>query len=50
MKKDLLTDSAKLLKILDDCGRWDHTKDTKLAALIALLTKTHPNEKNEPLG
>jgi len=45
LKKDLLTDSAKLLKILDDCGRWEHKKDSKLAALIELLTKTHPREK-----
>lgn len=45
LKKDLTTDSAQLLKILDDCGRWDHTKDTKLAALFELLTKKHPTEK-----
>lgn len=45
LKKDLTTDSARLLKILDDCGQWDHAKDTKLASLIELLTNTHPNEK-----
>jgi len=45
LKKDLTTDSACLMKILDDCGDWDHAKDTKLAALVELLTKTHPKEK-----
>ncbi|WP_084606749.1 helicase-related protein [Rhizobium sullae] len=45
LKKDLTTDSARLLKILDDCEDWDHAKDTKLAALIELLTKKHPKEK-----
>jgi hypothetical protein len=45
LKKDLLSDSAKLLKILDEGGPWDPTKDTKLSALIELLTKTHPKEK-----
>jgi hypothetical protein len=45
LKKDLLTDGAKLLKILSDCGPWDYSKDTKLTALIELLTKTHPREK-----
>lgn len=45
LKKDLTTDSARLLNILDDCGPWDHAKDTKLAALFELLTKKHPSEK-----
>jgi superfamily II DNA or RNA helicase len=45
LKKDLLSDSAKLLKILDDCGQWSPGKDTKLAALVELLIKTHPKEK-----
>ena len=45
LKKDLMADSARLLKILDDCGDWDHAKDTKLAALIELLTKKHPQER-----
>lgn len=45
LKKDLTSDSASLLKILDDCGKWDHAKDTKLAALVELLTKKHPKEK-----
>jgi superfamily II DNA or RNA helicase len=45
LKTDLTTDSARLLKILDDCGQWDHAKDTKLAALIELLNRKHPKEK-----
>ena len=45
LKKDLTSDSASLLTILGDCGRWDYTKDTKLAALLELLTKKHPKEK-----
>lgn len=45
LKKDLESDSASLLKILEDCGQWDHAKDTKLAALVELLTKKHPTEK-----
>lgn len=45
LKKDLVSDSACLLKILADCGRWDASKDTKLGALVQLLTKKHPKEK-----
>jgi superfamily II DNA or RNA helicase len=45
LKKDLTTDSARLLKILNDCGRWDPTKDAKLVSLLKLLTKAHPKEK-----
>lgn len=45
LKKDLTSDSARLLKILDDCGQWDPGKDTKLASLLDLLTKKHPKEK-----
>ena len=38
--------TPRLLKILDDCGRMgSRAKDTKLAALIELLTKTHPKDK-----
>lgn len=45
LKEDLISDSACLLKILDDCGHWDASKDAKLAALLELLTVKHPNEK-----
>ena len=45
LKKDLVSDSARLIKIINDCGQWDPGKDTKLSSLIDLLTKTHPKEK-----
>jgi len=45
LKKDLTSDSARLLKIIDDCGQWNPTKDTKLTSLIDVLTKRHPQEK-----
>ena len=45
LKKDLTTDSARLLKILDDCGDWDHAKDTKLAALIELADQEASQKK-----
>jgi superfamily II DNA or RNA helicase len=45
LKKDLISDSARLLKIIKDCGQWDPEKDTKLNSLIDLLTKKHPKEK-----
>ena len=45
LAEDLKTDSVALLAILEKCGEWDATKDTKLNALIQLLKKTHPNDK-----
>ena len=45
LKKDLISDSARLLNILDDCGQWEPAKDTKLSALVDLLTNRHPKEK-----
>jgi superfamily II DNA or RNA helicase len=45
LKKDLVSDSARLLKVLSDCGEWLPAKDTKLQALIELLLETHPMEK-----
>jgi superfamily II DNA or RNA helicase len=45
LKKDLLQDARKLLQILNECGRWEVTKDAKLMALVDLLTQRHPNEK-----
>jgi superfamily II DNA or RNA helicase len=42
---DLESDAAALIKILKDCGRWDPDKDEKLTALLALVTKKHPNDK-----
>ncbi|MBI2311718.1 MAG: NgoFVII family restriction endonuclease [Betaproteobacteria bacterium] len=45
LAKDLADDAASLLDVLRRCGDWDPAKDTKLDALYALLTKTHPKEK-----
>jgi len=45
LAKDLADDAASLLDVLRHCGDWDPAKDTKLEALYALLTKTHPKEK-----
>jgi len=45
LKKDLTTDSARLIKIIWDCGQWEPARDTKLAALVDLITKNHPREK-----
>ena len=45
LRKDLLTDAQDLLTVLEKCGTWEANKDTKLAALVDLLTQQHPNEK-----
>ncbi len=45
MKKDLLADAHGLTTILQTCGAWNPAKDTKLEALIELLTRHHANEK-----
>ena len=45
LKKDLTTDSAQLIRIIQDCGQWEPARDTKLAALVDLITKRHPKEK-----
>jgi SNF2 family DNA or RNA helicase len=45
LKKDLLADARALLAVLAHCGTWDVNRDTKLAALITLLTHEHPDEK-----
>ena len=45
LKKDLISDSERLLKILNDCGHWAPSKDAKLDSLIDLLTNKHPREK-----
>lgn len=45
LRKDLLNDARALIRVLEICGTWDATKDTKLAALVGLLTETHPSEK-----
>jgi superfamily II DNA or RNA helicase len=45
LKRDLLEDAKALINILQQCGEWNPQKDEKLAALIKLLTKTHPQDK-----
>ena len=42
---DLETDSAQLIKILKTNGRWNPEGDRKLATLLDLVTKKHPNDK-----
>ena len=43
--KALLEDARSLLAILTQCGTWQSERDSKLAALLDLLTKQHPHEK-----
>ena len=45
LKKNLLADAQILTTILKNCGTWQATEDTKLTALIELLTQQHPHEK-----
>ena len=45
LKKDLLADAQVLTTILQRCGTWQATADTKLAALIELITQRHRQEK-----
>ena len=45
LKKNLLQDAQHLLQVLTTCGRWEAARDAKLAALLALLSQQHPQEK-----
>ncbi|MBD1831005.1 phospholipase D-like domain-containing protein [Microcoleus vaginatus GB1-A2] len=45
LKRDLLADAHCLIKVLQTCGAWHSQPDEKLAALVKLLTETHPHEK-----
>jgi superfamily II DNA or RNA helicase len=45
LAEDLRGDVHALLKVLKTCGDWDAGKDTKLKALMRLLTHDHPREK-----
>ena len=45
LKKNLSADAQILTTILKNCGTWQASEDTKLKALMALLTLKHPNEK-----
>lgn len=45
LAKDLKKDAEALLAVLKRVGSWDDRRDTKLAALMTLVTKQHPHEK-----
>lgn len=45
LARDLTRDVETLDGVLKTCGSWREDRDTKLAALIELLTETHPDEK-----
>jgi superfamily II DNA or RNA helicase len=45
LESDLRSDAHALIEILKKCGTWEASKDAKLDALEALLTKTYPNKK-----
>lgn len=42
---DLRKDTQALMGVLNKAGAWDANRDTKLQALLELLTKLHPNDK-----
>lgn len=41
----LAADAKSLIEILKICGKWDTEKDSKLDALVKLITKQHPDDK-----
>jgi superfamily II DNA or RNA helicase len=45
LKQDLQSDARSLIGVLQQCGEWSAKQDQKLAALIQLLNKEHPNHK-----
>jgi SNF2 family DNA or RNA helicase len=45
LKKDLLADAKVLTTILQRCGTWQASEDTKLLALIELIAQHHGQEK-----
>ena len=45
LAKHLEDDASSLLGVLNRSGDWDSSSDTKLDALLKLLTKKHPKEK-----
>jgi hypothetical protein len=45
LAKDLLIDAQALLQVMKTCGDWQAEADTKLAALMALISKKHPADK-----
>lgn len=45
LAEHLKADSSVLIRILNEAGQWEPSKDAKLQALVELLTKQHPDEK-----
>jgi superfamily II DNA or RNA helicase len=45
LAENLRVDAESLIKVLEKCGEWDSSRDTKLEALCSLLLKHHPYEK-----
>jgi superfamily II DNA or RNA helicase len=45
LSKDLRSDAQAVIKLLNKAGTWDADRDAKLTALVALLTRKHPNDK-----
>ena len=45
LKDSLLKDARNLIRVVEEAGVWESEKDTKLMALLELLTTKHKNEK-----
>lgn len=45
LAKDLLADAQALLELLALCGEWQAEEDTKLGALVELISRRHAKEK-----
>ncbi len=45
LRKDLAIDNETLSALLDQFGNWSSNRDSKVSALVELLTKEHPGEK-----
>ena len=45
LRRDLQRDADALQAVLRACGAWDAGRDAKLAALVRLISRTHPDRK-----
>jgi len=45
LRHDLLKDNETITRLLERFGDWDSTRDSKINALVDLLTNDHPGEK-----
>ncbi|MFK5645122.1 helicase-related protein [Ornithinimicrobium sp. LYQ121] len=45
LRADLVKDNDTITWLLDRFGEWDSTRDSKINALVDLLTDTHPGDK-----